>query len=83
MEVTISSNSKTTRMVIVYRPPPSKKNTFTTKMFLEEFGDLLAHYTLTSGSLIIVGDFNFHVDIPSNPDTKRLNTLLDSLNYKQ
>ena len=83
MELLVTVQSKLFRLVIIYRPPPSKKNQLKTSMFFDEFNNLLEHHTLTTGTLLMIGDFNLHVDVPSNYDAKRFLTLLQSTNYSQ
>ena len=58
----LTSVGKTLRIVIVYRPPPSTTNGLTTTIFFDEFSTFLEQYVTIPGSLLMVGDFNFHVD---------------------
>jgi hypothetical protein len=67
----------------VYRPPPSKKNGFTTKAFFTEWEKYLESHSLSSGKLLITGDLNFHIDSPSDKDAKRFLKILDSLGMTQ
>ena len=60
MNALITSGTKSVRLVVVYMPP-SKKDQNTTA-FLAEFGALLETLALDSANLIIVGDFNIHMD---------------------
>ena len=48
--------------VTVYRPPPSSENKLTTSQFLSDFDDFLLELNALSGKLILLGDFNMHVD---------------------
>ena len=52
------------RYILIYRPPPSTENGFKTNQFLEEFDDFLDAILLLPGRLVILGDFNVHVDVP-------------------
>ena len=54
--------SSSLRIVVVYRPPPSKKNRLNVSLFLDEFSSLLERLITSSSPLIIVGDFNFHLN---------------------
>ena len=49
-------------MISVYRPPPLPANGLTVDIFLDEFGSLLEELVVTDAELLIVGDFNFHMD---------------------
>jgi hypothetical protein len=68
------------RIMTVYRPPPSKKNKLNSGMFFAEFPDLLDRHLFTNGNLLIWGDFNFHPDDITHPDTPRLNQMMASSN---
>jgi hypothetical protein len=78
LEAVISVNSSCIRVVAIYRPPPSKKNGFTTKQFLTEFSDFLESETTSSGKLLIAGDFNFHWNNLDNNDTIQIREVVDS-----
>jgi hypothetical protein len=52
-----SINSSTILLVLIYRPPNSSHVSF-----LVEFGQFLDHLINVRGNLLIVGDFNIHVD---------------------
>ncbi|KAK2873784.1 hypothetical protein Q8A73_024409, partial [Channa argus] len=63
--------------VIVYRPPVPYSE------FLIEFSDFLADLVLSTDKVIIVGDFNIHVDADSNCLSTAFNSLLDSIGFSQ
>ena len=74
------------RLIIIYRPPPSTKNKLTPALFLEQFLVLLEQICAIPGNMIIVGDFNIHVDSPNSPnDTlpKRFLGILESMGLTQ
>ena len=50
---------------------------------MEEFADLLEKTTMDCDKRLLVGDFNFHVDIADNPDAKKFLDLLDTVNLAQ
>lgn len=80
IEITLTTGSACIRLLVLYRPPPSKKNKLSKAMFLEEFADLLERRSLASGKLIIVGDFNFHW---GGNDAADFKDLLASFNLTQ
>ena len=43
--------------------------------FCEEFATLLEHLILSSSELIVLGDMNIHMDVPTDPNTKIFNDL--------
>ena len=56
--------------IVVYRPPPSTENGFRLSTFLHEFDIFIGEITLRPGKVILAGDFNMHVDVPSKSDVK-------------
>ena len=71
------------RVVVVYRPPPSTSNRFTVSQFLEEFTEYTQYLNTATGNLLIVGDFNFHMDNSESLDVKKISSLLYSENLYQ
>ncbi len=58
-------------LFITYLPPPSLKNMFTIAKFLGEFESFIYGIALTSTDIVILGDFNTHIDKTSNNTTSR------------
>ena len=77
------SSSKTFRLVVDYRPPPSKKNGSTSELFFEEFGSILEELATEKGQIMEVGDFNFHIDDHNNTCAGRFMDLLQTFDYAQ
>ena len=82
-DCTLPYASTSLRMVVVYRPPPSQKNRLSVTLFLDEFGSLLEKLVISNGPLVITGDFNFHLDNPSDRAAARFRVLLDVFDLKQ
>ncbi len=64
--------------VVIYRPgstPPMSA-------FFDELAELLDHIASYS-SIVIMGDVNIHLDVPSDPATVRFSSLLSAINMKQ
>ena len=66
LDLEISYGPSLIRLITVYRPPHSKKNTSTQSDFLMDFSTLLETLTLVPGYLLLNGDFNLHVDVQTN-----------------
>ena len=81
--VLMTSASFTFRVVVIYRPPPSQPNGIKKSSFIEEFGDLMELTATLSGKLIVLGDFNVHVDCKSDPETTDLQSLFDCFDLVQ
>lgn len=75
LDLAISSGSAHLHLLSVYRPPPSNK--LTVAKFMNDFSALLETIIISSGKLIITGDFNFHMDdVPLNQDASLFMDLL-------
>jgi len=71
-------NSVCIRMWVIYRSPSQS-----VQRFLDEFSDLLELVSVSSGKLLIVGDFNIHVDDPSCSVARKFLSLLDTFGLTQ
>ena len=83
IDVLVKCSNDFTRFVTIYRPPPSRKNGLNNKTFLDEFATLAEQLVVVPGNLLIVGDFNYHLDANSDTDAKRFNNILESFNLHQ
>lgn len=73
-------NRKTFRAIVVYRPPDTGA---AISLFFEEFSSLLEEVTVSPEELVIMGDFNFHMDDTDHISARRFGSLLDLFNLKQ
>ena len=69
--------------MVVYKPPPSKRNQLNIIMFLGEFSSFLDKDVTTTEALVIVGDFNFHLDNENDQSAARFQDLLGAFNLIQ
>ena len=83
LQIKAISTSMTYRIFTIYRPPPSDKNTLTTTDFLEDFGNFLSDVILSTGKLIIAGDFNLHLEKTDETDVKKFINLLTTFGLNQ
>ena len=79
MELLLHSFTPKTNMMIIYRPPPSSNNQLTPSLFFDEFSQLLERSVSSPGQLLLRGDFNFHVEDPSDHNTRKFLDLLHDL----
>ena len=72
-------------VLTVYRPPYSTKNRHTVNMFITEFSDVCTTILSdhTDKRLLILGDFNIHMDEPTSTDTATFTDLLNTFNWHQ
>ena len=66
MEVVLENSTELFRLINIYRPPYSKKAPYTQSHFLEEFKDFLEDIGNKVGKSLIMGDFNFHMERPTD-----------------
>uniref|UniRef100_A0AAQ5ZK56 Reverse transcriptase domain-containing protein n=1 Tax=Amphiprion ocellaris TaxID=80972 RepID=A0AAQ5ZK56_AMPOC len=64
-------------VILIYRPP--KPNS----LFLSEIHDLLMSFCSTTTNILILGDFNIHVDSSSNHTVEEFLQVLDCFDLKQ
>ena len=79
MDVTFI-NRKSIRALVEYRPPETGA---AIDLFFEEFSSLLEEVVVCSEELLIIGDFNFHMDDMADRYAAQFGSLLELLNLKQ
>ena len=77
LQITVTS-CEVVHLAIIYRPPPSKVNGLTTKMFNEEFPVFLGN-NINTKNLVVVGDLNVHWDKQEDKNTKQLSDTFDEM----
>ena len=70
---------QSTMVVGVYKTPYSRNHPVTEAVFLNEFADFLENIVMFNGKLIILGDFNLHVNDRENSSGSRFLDLLESV----
>ncbi len=73
--------SFTFRFIVIYRPPltdGTKKSTF-----IKEIGDLIEKTATLSGKLLLLGDFNVHVDNCRDRESAQLLALFEAFGLMQ
>ena len=71
-EYTLNYSPKYFQILVVYRPSKSEKNKTSVKDFLYEFAIKLENLITTQRTLIILGDFNIHIENKECNDSKIL-----------
>src|SRR6218665_2894951 len=67
----------------IYRPPTSSNYSQKSSVFLHEFASLLSLAATTPNEFVLVGDFNVHVDTPSDTLPPSFLNLLSSVTLVQ
>ena len=75
--------TSTVRIVTIYRPPSSGKNTTLFSEFISEFSRVLDRAATRPTEYVIVGDFNVHYGDQLRPDVRDLSELLKDNEFKQ
>ena len=71
------------RTVIVYRPPYSEDHPITAGVFFHNFAEYLESVVMSSDKLLITGDFNFDMDVHTDPNNIHFRDLLDAMGLVQ
>ena len=75
LDCIIKVNKLSTRLVVVYRPPPSRKNGLRYENFAIECSSYIEQFVEVREVLLIVGEFNIHVDSSNNESKGFLHIL--------
>ena len=82
-EVSLKVRSFHFKIIVMYMPPYSIAHPVTVAHFVDEFTAYLESTVLIKEPVIIMGDFNLHVDDPSDTEAKKVCDMLDSLGLEQ
>ena len=83
LEAELKYNGEACVLSAIYRPPASKRNALTCDMFLDEFETYLVDASSKPGNLVLIGDFNIHVDNQSDPFATKFMTIINAMNFTQ
>ena len=83
IEATIGNSTELIRLVNIYRPPYSKRAPHTQSQFLAEFKEYQEELDDKVGKTLVMGDFNFHMERPSEFYPKKLQELLEESGLSQ
>ena len=67
----------------IYHPPPNTQDNSTNNMFLDEITELLTSPIPKYNNLIIMGDFNMHIDHITNLENQIFNDTMEALGLSQ
>ena len=71
------------KLGVVYRPPPSSENGQTVAGFFADLTYVLDGYATSKNNCILLGDFNFHVDVSTDNSAQRFMSVLNEANLQQ
>ena len=83
MVVNVNSSGQHIKVITIYRPEPSSKNNYNMSDFFTEFSNFLAMHQNNNSQIIILGDFNFHINKPTNTNTAKFLDILEMFDLTQ
>ena len=83
MSVMLNFRNTSFCLTVIYRPPPTRRNNLRLKCFWKDWTELLRLHACSNSDFLIVGDVNLHLDVLDNPNTQKLNNLLEEFNLQQ
>ena len=83
MDVLVKYANACFQLIIIYRPLPSKENGLKENDFFSEFNTLPERLETSSSKLLFTGDFNFHINKPSETYPKKFLCMLKTFNPEQ
>ena len=83
MDMNICSMATSFRLVVIYRPPPNKKNKHTSAKFLDDFGSFVESLLSHPCKFVLAGDFNVHWDSTENSEAVSFSDLVTAPGFKQ
>ena len=70
-------------VIIIFRPPYSETHPVATSLFYSQFSEYLESVVLNTDPVLIIGDFNIHVDCDDNTYSVKLLELFESVGLDQ
>ncbi len=81
--ISVKSRGSKLTLYNIYRPPDSSSYSRPFSTFMSEFSSFLSSSATTPDNFLITGDFNIHVNNPSDAHSSQFLTLLESFNLRQ
>ncbi|PIK53461.1 hypothetical protein BSL78_09647 [Apostichopus japonicus] len=78
-----SIENQRVRLAVVYRPPPSQQHGLTTSAFLDEWSTFLTDYAIDRREVLVVGDFNFNLDVDTDSHAQCFLDALKACGFQQ
>ena len=82
-QATLALQKRSVNFFCLYRPPPNRKNILTDSLFVEQLSAFLEYCNSVAGCLLILGDFNFHIDRPFDQHVSKILDLFHIFNLAQ
>ena len=79
----ITMKNNTVSLLGVYRPPYSTAHPVSVNTFIEEFSTFLVGFTAHNKNIIIMGDFNIHINKEGDPNANLFMSNMQSFGFVQ
>ena len=76
-------NEKPVQLVGIYHPPPSELHKYTITAFTDEFLEKYAEFGVKYNNMLIVGDFNIHVEDVTSGDAEQFIDMCKAIGLDQ
>ncbi len=83
MDLKLSVNNKSIRLVSVYRPPKSKTRSYPIADFYDDMENLVSHYKTVKDEVVFYADYNVHVNKQEESETCKFNNIIEAANLTQ
>ena len=83
MDIKLSADNKTIRLVSVYRPPRTKSRVYPVSDFYDDMESLVSFYKTVNDEVIFCGDYNVHVNKPEQSEVRKFHDILETADLKQ
>ena len=84
IECTLKTSTELLRFCNIYRRPYyARRHRFTPNQFFPEFEDYLTTLVTKSGTPVLMGDFNLHLENVDDSNCRKFNDLFEQFCYKQ
>ena len=81
--VTITSDQKVINMCVVYAPECKWSSAQANNIFISEFTPISIHHLCKSLNVLLLGDFNYHVNAEANVYIKEFLGLVECFGLKK
>ena len=76
-------NTSTLNILGIYHPPYSTGQKITNAMFLDDLTEFLRDWMAYYRNIIICGDFNIHIDNPSDTEAQIFTDIMEAFGLQQ
>ena len=83
LSLNLNNGGRNVTILIIYRSEPTNVNQYNLNDFFDEFTELISSHHCKDREMLIVGDFNFHMNKLNQPNARRLLEIFDIFELTQ